>query len=92
MGTNQITAKILAIRDGDYKKLLQGGEGKLQTKVWEENFCSPIIYAKSGGERSNLKISPLITQKLNIFCFFTPQGGAALKIFHCALLGGQKWP
>ena len=43
-------------------------------RVWEENFRSPIFYAKSGGERNKFKISPLLTQKLKIFWFFEASG------------------
>ncbi len=42
------------------------GRGRKTTKqgmgrVWEENFRSPIFYAKSGGEEKNLKNFPLRT-------------------------------
>ena len=51
------------------------GRGRKTTKqgmgrVWEENFCSPIFYAKSGGEEKNLKNFPLLTQKTQNFLLF----------------------
>ena len=51
------------------------GRGRKTTKqgmgrVWEENFQSPIFYAKSGGEEKNLRNSPLLTQKTQNFLLF----------------------
>ena len=69
------------------------GRGRKTTKqgmgrVWEENFHSPIFYAKSGGKRKNLKNSPLLTQKNFFLIFLSLREGVALKIFTSALLGG----
>ena len=46
--------KILANREGDYESFFREGEENYKPgygKGMEENFCSPIFYAKSGGRK-----------------------------------------
>ncbi len=70
------------------------GRGRKTTKqgmgrVREENFRSPIFYAKSGGEEKNVESSPLLTQKNSKFsAFLKPHGGGSSEIFSSALLVG----
>ncbi len=72
------------------------GRGRKTTKqgmgrVWEENFRSPIFYAKLGGEEKNLKNFPLLTQKTSKFSgLLKSQGGGSSENFSFHPIGGVK--
>ncbi len=43
-------------------------------RVWKKIFARHFFMQNQGGKRKNLKISPLLTQKLKNFCFFEASG------------------
>ncbi len=64
-------------RKGDYESCFREGEENYKpgyVKGMGRKFLLTNFLCKIRGERKNLKISPLLTQKLKFFCFFEASG------------------
>ncbi len=69
--------KILANREGDYESCFREWEENYKAgygKGMGRKFLVANFLCKIRGGRINLNISPLLTKKLKIFCFFEASG------------------